>query len=390
MSDQPTQKGVERSRLGFRHSSESERSLEFVIVRSSVYVLLAGIVVVLLVLLAWRLRATLLLVAIGIFIAALLNPFVRFLHRRGLRRGYAVAIVYLILLVLAFSFGYLVFHPLISNATRFAKDLPTLVSQAKRGKGLIGHLIVRLHLQNWVNKHVPSLESALTKLSKPAFAVGKTVVSGVASLVTIAFISFFVLLEGPVSLEAALDSMNPDHATRVRRIVDAMAGEVTGFMIGDFATSVIAGFVVFAALEITGVPFATVLAVWVGLVDFLPMVGGLLAGVPTVLVAFLHSIPAGIVTVIVFLVYQEIENHVLYPLIVSRTVRLSPLWVLLAVLIGAETGNILGSTFGAIAGAILAVPAAGSVQVAARELVVKRRRERIADPVAEDVSAGSR
>ena len=249
---------------------------------------------------------------------------------------------------------------------------------------------MRLHLQNWVNKHVPSLESALTKLSKPAFAVGKTVVSGVAGLVTVAFISFFVLLEGPRSLEAALDWMNPDHAGRVRKIVDAMASEVTGFMIGDFATSVIAGFVVFAALEITGVPFATVLAVWVGLVDFLPMVGGLLAGVPTVLVAFLHSIPAGIVTVIVFLVYQEIENHVLYPLIVSRTVRLSPLWVLLAVLIGAETGNILGSTFGAISGAILAVPAAGSIQVAARELVVERRREKIASPIIEDVPAGLR
>jgi predicted PurR-regulated permease PerM len=386
VSEQPVKKGVERNRLGFRRSSESERAIEFLVVRSSIYVLLSGLVVVLLVLLAWRLRATLLLVAIGIFIAALLNPFVRMLARRGMRRGYAVGIVYLVLVLLAFAFGYLVFHPLVSNATHFAHDLPTLVSQAKKGRGVIGHVIVRLHLENWVRKHVPSLESALTKLSKPAFAVGKTVVSGVASLVTIAFISFFVLLEGPASLDAALDWMNPDHAARVRKIVDAMAGEVTGFMIGDFATSVIAGIVVFATLEITGVPFATVLAVWVGLVDFLPMVGGLLAGVPTVLVAFLHSIPAGIATIIVFLAYQEVENHILYPLIVSRTVRLSPLWVLLAVLIGAETGNILGSTFGAIAGAILAVPAAGSIQVAARELVVERRREKIASPVVEDIS----
>lgn len=387
MSDQPAQEGVERSPLGIRRSNQSERATEYLIVRSSVYVLLSAIIIVVLVLLAWRLRATLLLVVIGIFISALLNPFVRMLARRGLRRGFAVAIVYVILVLLAFAFGYLVFHPLITNATRFAKDLPTLVSQAKKGKGIIGHLIVRLHLQNWVNKHVPTLESALTKLGKPAFAVGKTVVSGVASLVTIAFISFFVLLEGPRSLEGALDWMNPDHASHVRKIVDAMGGEVTGFMIGDFATSIIAGVVVLAALEITGVPFATVLAVWVGLVDFLPMVGGLLAGVPTVLVAFLHSIPAGIVTVVVFLVYQQVENHILYPLIVSRTVRLSPLWVLLAVLIGAETGNILGSTFGAIAGAILAVPAAGSIQVAARELVVERRRQKITSPVVEDVSA---
>jgi predicted PurR-regulated permease PerM len=386
VSDLPPGEDVQRTRLGFRKSSASERATEWVIVRSSVLVLLASIVVVLLVLLAWRLRATLLLVAIGIFIAALLNPFVRFLHRRGMRRGYAVGAVYGVLVILALAFGYLVFHPLISNATKFARDLPTLVDQARKGKGVIGHLIVRLHLESWVRKHVPSLQTALGKLSKPAFSVGKTVLSGVVSVVTIAFISFFVLLEGPASLDAGLEWVKPDHAVRVRRIVDAMAREVTGFMIGDFATSVIAGIVVFAALEITGVPFAVVLAVWVGLVDFLPMVGGLLAGVPTVLVAFLHSITAGVVTVIVFLVYQQIENHVLYPLIVSRTVRLSPLWVLLAVLIGAETGNILGSTFGAIAGAILAVPAAGSLQVAVRELVVERRREKIASTALEDAA----
>ena len=79
-------------------------------------------------------------------------------------------------------------------------------------------------------------------------------------------------------------------------------------------------------------------------------------------------------TIVVFLVYQQVENHALYPLIVSRSVRLSPLWVLLAVLVGAETGNIVGATFGAIAGAILAVPAAGSIQVAVRELLADRQR----------------
>ena len=354
--------------------SGKQRADQWFIVRTSVLVLVSSVVVLALALLAWRLRVTLLLILIGVFVAALLNPFVRFLRRRGMRRGLAVGVVYLVIVIIALAFGYLIFHPLLSSANRFAHDLPTLVKQAQQGKGVVGRIIVKLHLENWVKTHVPNLESALSKLSKPAFAVGKTVVSGVTSIVLIAFISFFVLLEGPRSLHAALDWVDPRHAVRVRRILDAMGKEVTGFMIGDFATSIVAGIVVFASLRITGVPFATVLAVWVGLVDFLPLVGGLLAGVPTVAIAFLHSIPAGIVTIVVFLVYQQIENHVLYPLIVSRTVRLSPLWVLLAVLIGAETGNILGSTFGAIAGAILAVPTAGSIQVTARELLSNRRR----------------
>jgi len=353
-------------------------------VRTAVVILLASAIVFALVLLIWRLRVTLLLILIGVFIAALLNPAVRALHRHGMRRGYAVGLVYAVLVLLAIGFGYSIFHPIITEATKFARGLPGLVHQAQHGKGVVGHIVVKLHLENWVRRHVPNLESALSKLSKPAFSVGKTVLSGVASLVTIAFISFFVLLEGPRSLKAVLDWAKPDNAARIRRITEAMAREVTGFMIGDFATSVIAGLVVFASLTITGVPFATVLAVWVGLVDFLPLVGGLLAGVPTVAVAFLHSLPAGIVTVVVFLVYQQVENHILYPLIVSRTVRLSPLFILLAVLLGAETGGILGSTFGAIAGAILAVPFAGTLQVTARELVAERRRAK--SPAAVEVA----
>ena len=102
--------------------------------------------------------------------------------------------------------------------------------------------------------------------------------------------------------------------------------------------------------------------------DFLPLVGGLLAGVPTVALAALHSLTAGIVTLVVFLVYQQIENHILNPLVMSRTVRLNPLWVLLAILVGAELGDFVGSTFGALVGALLAVPTASAIQVLARDI----------------------
>ncbi len=118
------------------------------------------------------------------------------------------------------------------------------------------------------------------------------------------------------------------------------------------------------------------LAIWAALVDFLPLVGGLLAGVPAVGIAFLHSISAGVITVVVFLVYQQVENHVLYPLIISRTVKLNSLLVLLAVLFGAEVGSIIGSTFGAICGAVFAVPVAGVLQLTSIEVLAQRRSRR--------------
>ena len=109
-------------------------------------------------------------------------------------------------------------------------------------------------------------------------------------------------------------------------------------------------------------------ALWVGLVDFLPMIGGALAGIPTVLFAAGHSLTAGIVTLVVFLIYTQIENHVLNPVVMSRTVKVNPLLVLVSILVGASIGSWIGGTFGGFVAALLAIPTAGALQVTIREI----------------------
>ena len=121
-------------------------------------------------------------------------------------------------------------------------------------------------------------------------------------------------------------------------------------------------------LATLGVPFALLLGVFVALVDLLPLVGGLLAGVPVVVIAAIHSVPAGIVMLIVFLAYQQIENHVLNPVIMSKTVRLNPFWVLIAVLVGATLGGRVAGGLGAFVGALVGIPFGGAIQVIIREL----------------------
>ncbi len=318
--------------------------------------------------LVWRLRVIVLLVLVSLFVSALLHPAVSFVERRGSSRGTATAIVFFIAAVVAIAAGYLLLHPVYGSATNLAKELPSLVRQAQQGKGQIGHLVRRLHLDSYVRRNAPKLEDLIAGLGKPALAIGRTVVSGVVALATVAVLTFFVLLEAPRMIRAVLDWMQPERAVRVRNMLGDVAKAVNGYMLGNFATSVIAGVVVFGTLRLTGVPFAAALAIWVGIVDFLPLVGGLLAGVPTVALAALHSLTAGIVTLVVFLVYQQIENHILNPLVMSRTVRLNPLWVLLAILVGAELGDFVGSTFGALVGALLAVPTASAIQVLARDI----------------------
>ena len=162
--------------------------------------------------------------------------------------------------------------------------------------------------------------------------------------------------------------MRPERAATVTRIGSEVSQSVTGYMLGNFLTSLIAGTVVFVTLLVLGVPFPLLWGLWVALVDFLPMIGGALAGIPTVLFAFFtQGFTAGVITLVVFLVYTQIENHVLNPVIMSRTVRINPLLVLMSVLVGAELGNLVGGLFGGFVAALLAIPLAGALQVLVRE-----------------------
>ena len=162
--------------------------------------------------------------------------------------------------------------------------------------------------------------------------------------------------------------MAPERAARVTRIAGEVNRSVTGFMLGNFITSVIAGVVVFVTLVSLGVPYALLWALWVALFDFLPMVGGALAGIPTGVFALTHSVNAAIIFAVVFLAYTQIENHVLNPIVMSRTVRINPLLVLIAILVGANIGDLVGGFFGGFVGTLLAIPIAGSIQVIVREL----------------------
>ena len=104
------------------------------------------------------------------------------------------------------------------------------------------------------------------------------------------------------------------------------------------------------------------------LVDLVPLVGGLLAGVPVVVIAAIHSPTAGIIMLVVFLLYQQVENHVLNPVIMSKTVKINPLLVLVAILVGSSIGSWLGGLFGGFVAALLSIPCAAALQVIVKDI----------------------
>jgi predicted PurR-regulated permease PerM len=318
--------------------------------------------------LLYRLRTLVLLVVVAGFVAVLLNPLVVLLQRRIRRRGYAVTVVTLgavvVFALLAYAFG----NPLVNGITHLSDRLPGYVSSAEHGTGWLGHLATKYHIQAWVQKNAPKLVTYAESLSKPVLTVGKGAISLLIELFTIFVLILLLQLEAPKMRTWIISQMQPKRAATVTRIGSEISRSVAGYMLGNLLTSLIAGTVVFVTLLILGVPFPLLWGLWVALVDFLPEIGGALAGIPTVIFAAFHSLTAGIVTLVVFLTYTQVENHVLNPVIMSKTVRINPLLVLMAVLVGAELGNLVGGLFGAFVAALLAIPAAGALQVLVREL----------------------
>jgi predicted PurR-regulated permease PerM len=319
--------------------------------------------------LIYRLREVLLLILVSGFVALILNPAVVALQRWKIRRrGWAVAVVtlwgLLVFIGLAVAFGV----PLANGFAHLAHTLPSYVDQAERGKGPIGHLVRKYHVAMWVQHNVPKLLTVGRGLAKPALTLGKGAFSLLLSLATIFVLVLLLLLEGPKLRSGILGAMSPSRAERYSRVAHEVNKSVTGYMLGNCLTSLIAGIVVLVTLLLLGVPFPFLWALWVALVDFLPMIGGALAGIPTVLFAAGHSLTAGLITLVVFLAYTQIENHVLNPVVMSRTVRVNPLLVLVSILVGASIGSWIGGIFGGFVAALLAIPTAGAIQVVVREI----------------------
>ena len=316
----------------------------------------------------YRLRDILILLAVSGFIALILNPLVVMLQRRiAPRRSAAVAIVTVSAVVIMVGAAVGCAYPLAAGISHLAHQLPEYVAHAERGQGWAGRLLRHYHVQAWTQRNAPMLTNVAQEFGKSALAIGKNAVSLAATLTTVFVVTVLLLLEGPRLRSGILARMSPKRAARCVRLAAEVRRSVVGYVVGNLLTSAIAGIVVLVTLLAEGIPFAPVWALWVALVDFLPIVGGALAGIPVILFAFGHSVPAGIVTLVVFILYTQVENHILNPLIMSRTVRISPLLVLLSVLAGYSIGSWMGGLFGGFVACLLAIPCAGAIQVLGRE-----------------------
>lgn len=306
------------------------------------------------------------LMVVAAFFAVVLTPPVDFLVRRRMRRSLATLLVFIAGFGLMVAMLTAFIRPIVQEVNEFADNFPAFVEDAKEGRGTIGRLVQRYDIDTYIEENQKRLQSSLRNAGAPALEVARSLASGLFAFVTILVLTFLMLLEGPAITSGVLNLFDDRRRReRVRLVAADCAKAVTGYMAGNLLISVIAGLTTFIVLTILGVPFAGVLGLWVAFADLIPLVGATLGAIPTVMVAFLESPVDGIVVLVFYILYQQVENHVLQPTIMSRTVNMNPLAVLVSVLIGVELSGILG--------ALLAIPAAGVLQVIVRNIYDERR-----------------
>jgi len=324
---------------------------------------LVGLALVL-VLQAWHVLTWILIAAL---LAAALNPAVEAFERRGLARGYAAGIVFGLALLVLTGIGFLVIPPLVSQVSDFVNAVPDLIDDITAGRGPFGWLQDDYQIVDRIRAAIEEQGvGGVLGLSAPVLDVVRSVVTAVVGVITVIFLTFFMLLEGPRTIKGALALLPESSRPRYERVGRDIYRAISGYVTGNLLISLVAGVLSAIVLFAVGSEFAVALGLLVAILDLIPLAGATLAAILVSTVIFIETDWIRCLVVIAFFIgYQQFENHVLQPLVYGRTVRLSPLTVLCAVLVGAQLAGILG--------ALLAIPVAGSLLAIGRELLQYRQ-----------------
>ena len=306
--------------------------------------------------LAHQIRDVLVWAAAALFLAVALNPVVARLEPK-LGRTAAALVVFLGFIVLLLAALAALVAPFVTQVDQLTTGLPNALQDARHNH-TFARLDERFHLVEHARAHADAVPGYV-------FGTAGTVLGGVVAVTTTLFLMIFLLIELPNLCRLVLGQLQPAQRERAVAIAQHANRQVGGYVFGNLVISVICGAVTWVALYALGVPYSLALAVFMAVFDIIPLIGATIGSIVVIGAAFLLTgSTAGIAMFVIVMVYQQVENHILQPLIYGRTVALSSLTVLLAVLIG---GDALG-----LIGALLAIPIAGTLQAVIGEMLEKR------------------
>ncbi len=313
---------------------------------------------------AYMVRVQLVWIGTAFFLAIALNPSVERIKVAVRSRATAVATVFLLAAALLTFLIAALTPPLVTQTERLVTNLPGYTDELVNGNSAISDQIRANHLVERVKDSQAEILKYASTAGGSFFSILQRLFSSFAAGLTILVLTVFMLLEGPRWVNVFWRLVPEKRRSHGRELAKQMYGAVTGYVFGYLLMSLLAATLTIIMLSILRVPYAVPLGILVGIFDWLPLVGATIGATVVVIAALFHDPTAGVVMIIFFLIYQQIENHILQPLVQGRTVKMSPLMVLISVLIGIGLGGLLG--------AIVAIPVGASVQIIMRDLLKRR------------------
>lgn len=307
----------------------------------------------------------LVLIFIAMFLAIGLNPAVERLRKWGMPRGAAVAIVALVVLGLLVGGIVALIPPLVTQTNQLISNVPDYIQSLQRNK-TINDLVERYDIMSKVTSAVNpgTVGNALGGVVGGAKLIFGTIFNTLTVLVlTIYFMAAFDRLR-----RSAYSLVPASRRARVQLLTDEILTKVGAYMVGALAIAVLAGASTWVLAVILGLAYPFALAVVVAVCDLIPQIGATLGAVIVSLVGFASSLTDGIVCLIFFIVYQQVENYLIYPNVMRRSVKVSDVAAVVAALLGV-------ALFGVV-GALVAIPMVAGIQLIMREVVVPSQESR--------------
>jgi predicted PurR-regulated permease PerM len=311
----------------------------------------------------------------SLFLALAMNPAVDRVESLRLRdhkvfpRWLAILVVYLILFALLVFLILQVVPPIIREFESLGSKVPGYVQDFRQWANRnqqFQDLNHKYHITQTLTQQASTIPSKLGGAAGDVRSVTVSILEHLLAAITILALTFFLLLDGRQQGERMLSRMQPDTATRLSRIAARIAGVVKSYVSVNLLLAIAAGVFTWLVLELLGVELAVTMGVIVGFLDLVPLVGFTVGGFFVAIVAAFHNFPGALIAwLVLFLVYQQVQDRVIQPLLYKNAVQIHPAVAIIAILVGGELAGILG--------ALLAIPAAATIGVLIDEALLYRR-----------------
>lgn len=298
-------------------------------------------------------------IGIGTLLALALDPFVVRLERVVGRRSYAVAVVLTVFLLVLFALVALFGPPAARQARDLSKDLPNVVNDLGN-LPIVGNQLRDAKVSDKVEKFLNELPDRLNGNSTPIKTASKTILGGALAALATILAAVTLLLDGERLVARIRRLVPPRHRELADRMGSLAYRTVGQYFAGSVLVAAIAGITVTAVSLALGVPLAPLVGAWVAVFDLVPQIGGAVGGIPFVVLGLTQGAGIGVACLIFFILYTQFENHILQPLIVGRSVHLSPPATMTAALVGVSAAGVVG--------ALVAVPLLGTAKAVYLEL----------------------